>query len=107
MPGNSSKDKMIKSIKNGILITNVWYTRFNNYLTGEFSTIPRDGTFLIRNGKILHPINRLRVTDSLKRIYNNITELGKELKHIESWEAESPTILPYILVKDVNTTKPK
>ncbi len=107
MPGNSSKDKMIKSVKNGILITNVWYTRFNNYLTGEFSTIPRDGTFLIKNGEILYPINRLRVTDSLKKIYNNITELGNELKKIESWEAESPTVLPYILVKDVNITKPK
>ncbi len=107
MPGDFTKDKMIENVKNGILITNIWYTRFNNYLTGEFSTIPRDGTFLIKNGKILYPINRLRVSDSLQRIYKNIIGLGKELKPIESWEAESPTILPYVLVKDVNITKPK
>ena len=107
MPGKLTKDDMIKNVKNGILITNIWYTRFNNYLTGEFSTIPRDGTFLIKNGEILYPINRLRVSDSLQRIYKNIIGLGKELKQIESWEAESPTVLPYVFVKDVNITKPK
>ncbi len=107
MPGDYNKEDMIKSVKNGILITNIWYTRFNNYLTGEFSTIPRDGTFLIKNGEILHPINKLRVSDSLKNTYKNIACLGKDLKQIESWEAETPTVLPYVLVKNVNITKPR
>lgn len=107
LPGDLTKEKMIKNVDNGILITNIWYTRFNNYLTGEFSTIPRDGTFLIKNGEILNPIKGLRVTDKLSEMYKRVIGLGKDLKQIESWEAESPTVLPYVLVKDVGISKPK
>jgi len=45
--GNSKFDDMMEGIKKGLLVTNVWYTRFANYHTGDFSTIPRDGCYLI------------------------------------------------------------
>ncbi|MBW3022236.1 TldD/PmbA family protein, partial [Candidatus Woesearchaeota archaeon] len=40
-PGNTSEDEIISRVKKGLYITNVWYTRFQNYQTGDFSTIPR------------------------------------------------------------------
>jgi len=93
-------------IEKGIYITNVWYTRFQNYATGDFSTIPRDGMFLIENGEITKPLKNLRVSDNVLSLLKNIQIFGKKQEQITSWEAETPTITSHILIKDVNLTKP-
>jgi len=93
-------------IDNGIYITNVWYTRFQNYSTGDFSTIPRDGMFLIKNGKIAEPIKNLRVSENVLNMLKNIEVFGKDKEQITSWEAETPCYLAPLLIKNVRMTKP-
>jgi len=102
--GKYSKDNMFAGIKNGIWITNVWYTRFQNYSTGDFSTIPRDGIFLIENGKIVRPLKEIRVTDNVLQLMKNVTQVGKDQEQIYSWESGIPTFTPPVIVKDVNIT---
>ena len=104
--GDWNKDEMIKSIKNGIIITNLWYTRFTNYATGKFSTIPRDGAFLIKNGKIVKSVKGMRISESLPNILNNVHAVGKNPKQIISWETTMPITTADVLVKNVNITKP-
>lgn len=104
--GDHSKEELFSSVKKGIYITNVWYTRFNNYQTGDFSTIPRDGAFYIENGKIKHALKDIRISENILNLMKNISVLGKELTEIKSWEVETPTTVPYALVKNVNITKP-
>ena len=104
--GNYSKEELFKQVKKGIYITNVWYTRFQNHETGDFSTIPRDGAFYIENGKIKAPLKDIRVSENMLKIIKNISALGKESTQIKSWEVDTPTTVPYTLVKNVNITKP-
>jgi len=101
------KEGNIFDIKKGIYITNVWYTRYQNHLTGDFSTIPRDGIFLIENGKITIPIKNIRVSDNFLNLMKNISLVGKESKHLRSWEADTPVTTPEVLIKNVNISKPK
>jgi len=103
---NWSTNELIKQTKKGLIITNLWYTRFKNYATGEFSTIPRDGVFLIENGKIKHPIKGIRISESLPNILKNIKAVGNNPSQIISWETTLPTTTPEVLVKNVNITKP-
>jgi PmbA protein len=105
-PGNHSKDELIKNIKKGIYITNVWYTRFQNSQTGDFSTIPRDGAFYIENGKIKYPLKNLRVSENLLNVMKKVSALGKDAVQIKGWEVESPVSTPHVLVSNVNITKP-
>ncbi|MFH1592137.1 MAG: TldD/PmbA family protein [Candidatus Woesearchaeota archaeon] len=98
--------EMIKQTKKGLIITNLWYTRFKNYATGEFSTIPRDGIFLIENGKIKHPIKGIRISESLPNILKNVHAIGNNPYQIVSWETNVPTTTPDVLIKGVNITKP-
>jgi PmbA protein len=105
--GNKSKDKIISSVDNGILITNVWYTRFNNYSTGDFSTIPRDGMFLIKNGKITKSLKNLRVSDNMLKILENMSEIGSNATQMVTWEAENNVKCPSVLIDDVNMSKAK
>ena len=94
------------NIDKGIYITNVWYTRFQNYSTGDFSTIPRDGMFLIKNGEISQPIKNLRVSENVLNMLKNIEKFGKDKEQITSWEASVPCHLAPLLVKNVRMTKP-
>ncbi|RLF79970.1 TldD/PmbA family protein, partial [Thermococci archaeon] len=78
---------------------------FQNYVTGDFSTIPRDGAFLIENGEIVKPIRNIRVSDNFQHILENIATLGKDLYHVHWWEVTTPVFTPYVLVKNVEITK--
>lgn len=96
----------IFDVKEGIYITNVWYTRFQNYSNGDFSTIPRDGAFLVKNGEIKQSIKGLRISDNMLNILKNIQSCNKKVIQIKSWEADIPTFTPEVLVNNVNITKP-
>ncbi len=103
--GNFNKEEMISEIKKGILVTNVWYTRFQNYATGDFSTIPRDGIFLIEKGKIKKPVKGIRISDNLLNIMQNIRAIGKIPMAVKGWENEIPVTAPAVLAGNANITK--
>ncbi|MEK6861351.1 MAG: TldD/PmbA family protein [Nanoarchaeota archaeon] len=105
--GKYKKEELFENLKNGLWITNVWYTRFQNYASGDFSTIPRDGIFLINNGKIVKSIKGIRVSENILNLLKNVSMISNKAKDIVSWEAETPARLPYVLVKNVNISKPE
>lgn len=105
--GKYKEKELFESCNKGLWITNTWYTRFQNYANGDFSTIPRDAIFLIKNGKIEKPVKGIRVSENILNILKNINMISDKAKDIVSWEAEVPSRLPYILVKNVNITKPE
>jgi PmbA protein len=106
--GNLSKEELFQEVKHGLYLTNTWYTRFQNYAKGDFSTIPRDGIFLIEKGEIKQSLKDLRVSDNALSLLGNITGISKERQPVHWWgEAEPPSLSPYVLIKDVHLTKSK
>ncbi|MCS7133823.1 MAG: TldD/PmbA family protein [Candidatus Caldarchaeum sp.] len=103
--GDKPFDKLVSSIDNGIWITNDWYLRYQNYRTGEFSTIPRDGLFHIKKGSIEKPVKGLRLSDNILNILKNIRSLGNEAHWIHWWEVEIPTYAPAAVVEKINFTR--
>lgn len=99
-------EDIIKNVDYGIYVTNAWYMRFQNYYTGEFSILPRDATFLIKNGRIEKPIKNVRINSSLQEIMENTQIIGSNTEKIHSWEVDGSVITPSVLVKDINITKP-
>jgi len=104
-PGDISLDSLIADVDQGLLVTNIWYTRFQNYLSGDFSTIARDGTFAIKNGSIDHPVKGVRISDNLLNILQNVTALTAETKQISWWEVDIPVFTPAALVQNVSVTR--
>jgi PmbA protein len=104
--GRISKDNLFKDF-NGLYITNVWYTRFQNYLKGDFSTIPRDGVFLFKNGEVVKSIKDIRISDNMQKILENIENISNKPEWIIWWglDFQIPVFTPYILVKNVNITQ--
>ncbi|MEM3671176.1 MAG: TldD/PmbA family protein [Thermoprotei archaeon] len=102
--GNSSFDEMVKETKQGILVTNNWYTRYQNTRTGEYSTMPRDAAYMIVDGKIAQPIAGFRLSDAVPRQVSAVKMASKERKWIEWWEVHTPTFAPWMLVDGMRVT---
>ena len=106
--GDMSKEEMFKEVKRGLYVTNTWYTRFQNYATGDFSTIPRDGIFLIENGEIKESWKEIRLSDNIQNLFASIAGISKERIHVHWWgEADPPSLSPYILAKNIQITRPE
>lgn len=104
--GDYDLDEMISQVKNGILITNVWYTRFTNYVTGDFSTIPRDAMIEIRNGELARPVVELRISDNILKLLSNVRGITKVSKQVKWWELQYPVKVGYVWVKNVHLSSP-
>jgi len=104
-PGQQSKDELMSQVKEGYYITNVWYTRFQNYQTGDFSTIPRDAIFKIENGKITGSVKDIRISENMVDLMKRVKAVGNDPKQIHWWEVQTPVVTPHVLVENVNITK--
>lgn len=104
-PGSKKMEEILSKIDRGIYITNSWYLRYQDYSKGDFSTIPRDGMFLIRKGELTRPVRNLRISDNILRIFQNIVKISREREWIKWWEVETPTLTPHALVTDLNLSR--
>ena len=104
--GSNSLDELVSQVDNGLLVTNLWYTRFNNYSSGEFSTMPRDALFLIKNGEIEKPVKGIRISENMINLMQNASAVGSDSQQVYSWEAPTSVITPSVLFENVNITKP-
>jgi PmbA protein len=102
--GDASFEELLEPQRPTIYVTSNWYLRYTSQLEGTFSTIPRDGMFLIEKGEIGQPIQKLRIADNLLRMYANIEALGKTTRQVQWWEVETPTFIPFVRVKAVPMT---
>jgi len=103
--GDKSFADILSDMKKGLFIINTWYTRFQDSRNGDFSTIPRDGIFYIENGEIVEGWSGIRISDNMLRIFSNIEEVSAETEKVSWWDEVMPSVIPYVLVKDVNITK--
>ncbi|MEW5954940.1 MAG: TldD/PmbA family protein [Candidatus Micrarchaeota archaeon] len=105
-PGKHSLDELLSEAENGLYVTNVWYTRFQNYVAGDFSTIPRDAAFLVKDGELSRPVKGLRVSENMVSLLKRVKAVGKERVQIKGWEVETPVLTPPALVEKVRITRP-
>jgi PmbA protein len=104
--GDSTREEMIASTKLGI-----WVTRFN-YVNGLLEPknalmtgTTRDGTFLIRDGKIAARLPNLRWTQSMVEAFSNIESLSRERRSIGTWyNMYGGTLAPTAKIRGWNIT---
>lgn len=79
VPGESTKEQMISSVKKGLLITRFWYVRTVDKKKAIITGMTRDGTYFIEDGKIKYPVKNLRFTESIVNAFNKVEEISKEI----------------------------
>ena len=84
--GDKTREELIRDTEHGI-----WVTRFN-YVNGLLEPktalmtgTTRDGTFLIRNGKVEARLPNARWTQSIVEAFNRIDGMTRERRAISTW----------------------
>jgi PmbA protein len=77
-PGDATIEEMIASTDLGLYVTRFHYTRPAEPTKVVITGMTRDGTFLIKDGEIAHPVRNLRFTQSYLEALNHVDMIGKE-----------------------------
>jgi len=105
-PGDWDEQELIEDTRRGLYLNNTWYTRFQNYATGDFSTIPRDAILRIENGDLVGAVKNIRISDNMLNFWKSVDALTKGSEEIYWWEeAAPPSTLPAVRVRGMNITR--
>lgn len=97
--GKKSKESLIAGVKNGILVTRFHYINGLLDTTKALMTgMTRDGTFRIKNGKIVGGVKNMRFTESITKAFSRVGGISKETRLVSNWWDDfgccsSPTML--------------
>jgi PmbA protein len=98
MPGDTSKQEMIKSVERGVIVTRLHYTRPVHPMKMLVTGMTRDGTFLIENGEIIKPVKNFRFTTSYLDALNRVRAIGNTTQlYYSDWGGASRRV-PALLV---------
>ncbi|MBD3234290.1 MAG: TldD/PmbA family protein [candidate division Zixibacteria bacterium] len=102
--GRNTLNSMISNTDKGILVTRFHYinglidTR-NAVMTG----MTRDGTFLVKNGKIAEGIKNLRFTENMLKAFSRVKMISKEQQAINTWWSDVGCVVaPAIMISNFN-----
>jgi predicted Zn-dependent protease len=73
--GDKSLNDKLDSTKNGLYISSLHYMNFINRKETSVTGLTRDGTFLIKDGKISNVVNNLRFTEKISHIISSIADI--------------------------------
>jgi PmbA protein len=102
--GSLREEELLEALGDGVYATNNWYTRFQNYLEGTFSTVTRDALLVVRGGKPIACARRARLTGRLPELIASIEDLSRERWPIQWWEVDTPFIIPHVIVSKLGVT---
>ena len=76
--GDTPLDDMIADVEYGVLVTRFYFQKVMHPVKTLMTGLTRDGTFLIRNGKIDAACKNLRFTETMFNTLNNVTAISRE-----------------------------
>ena len=69
---------MIASVDHGVLVTRFHYTNVVHPVESTITGMTRDGTFLIEDGEIAHPVKNFRFTQSIVEALKGTEMIGRD-----------------------------
>jgi predicted Zn-dependent protease len=77
-PGEATLEEMIASTERGLLVTRFHYSNIVHAVESTITGMTRDGTFLIEDGEIAHPVKNLRFTQSIIQALTDTETVGRD-----------------------------
>lgn len=93
--GDESLTDIIARTESAIFVNRAWYVRYVNPRTLEVTGMTRDGTFLIKDGKIAYPIKNLRFNQVLPEMLREVDAVSKVARY-------GNNVVPGVRVKAFN-----
>ena len=97
--GDASEEELIRTARNGLLVTRFHYVRVVDPGRGIITGMTRDGTFRIERGEVTGPVRNLRFTESVVSLLQGIVALGKERRIYSDERGGSSATVPSAAVR--------
>ena len=101
--GQSSVEDMIAATKRGLLITRFHYSNVVHPIETVITGMTRDGTWLIENGEVKHPVKNFRFTQSILEALAGVELVSGETEMVSEFFFSASRV-PAILVSSFNFT---
>jgi PmbA protein len=83
--GQASLEDMVGSTKRGLLVTRFHYSNIVHPKDAVITGMTRDGTWLIEDGEIKHPVKNFRFTQSIIDALKATTHVGRETEMVSEF----------------------
>ncbi len=97
-------DEVLRVVDRGLLITNLWYTRFSNYREGSLSTMQRDLGFYIEGGELGGPVIGARLSMNIKDLVTKSIISTEPVEWALPWDVQTVSKVGYVAIDDVQIT---
>ncbi|HEX2031899.1 MAG TPA: TldD/PmbA family protein [Actinomycetota bacterium] len=77
-PGDASIDDMVAATGRGLLVTRFHYSNVVHPREAIITGMTRDGTWLVEDGEVKHPVKNFRFTQSLLEALRGVDLVGRE-----------------------------
>jgi PmbA protein len=99
-----SRDELLRTVKDGLLIGRIWYTYpINGRRAGDFTCTVVGDSWIIQDGRPVAPLkaNTVRINDNIRNILDNVIGVTKDVKGTIVWAADEVVYAPEIAVQGV------
>lgn len=95
--GDDSEESLIAGIQNGVYLQRFWYTRTVDPVKTTITGVTRDACFMIKDGKIVYPVESMRFTMSVMEAFLRTDgvaskHLSQPLMNVFNGSASAPAI---------------
>jgi len=101
-PGSATLDEMISSTEAGLLVTRFHYTRAVDPKRVVITGMTRDGTFLVKNGRVAHAVKNLRFTESYVEAMSRVEMISGRTRVLGG--RSGACVVPVLKIKQFNFT---
>jgi PmbA protein len=77
-PGDASLDEMVAATSRGLLVTRFHYSNIVHPREALITGMTRDGTWLVEDGEIKHPVKNFRFTQSIIEALRDVEMIGRD-----------------------------
>lgn len=84
-PGDASIEDMVAATKRGVLVTRFHYSNVVHPLDSVITGMTRDGTWLVEDGEIRHPVKNLRFTQSILEGLGGTEMVGRDTEMVSEF----------------------
>lgn len=77
-PGDASVEDMVRDTERGLLVTRFHYSNVVHPKDAIITGMTRDGTWLVEDGEVKHPVKNLRFTHSIIEALRDVQAVGSE-----------------------------
>jgi len=101
-PGDVARDALIAGVEHGVLITRFHYTHCPEPQRLVATGTTRDGTFLVKDGRVAGALRNLRFTQSVLDTFANVEALSSTAELHRDWWGSAAHHVPAMRVRDFN-----